>query len=321
MKELLSSIGVGVLLFLVPVPAAGQELDVDVSADSVTVGERFLVSVTALHEFTTDPQFPDVAASDSLTFGDLEVLSIRARDTFERDGGRLDSVVFEVTTFALDSARVGPIPVLFSAGEDTFSVQTEPEWLIVRSLVPDDAEDVKDLAPLVEFPAPSWPYIAGALLLLLLLVLALYWHRRRRGARSGAEPAAPRIPPEREALERLDALERVDLARPANIQPFYDELSALLRTYVARRLRVPALESTTAELALELRRRKLPAEEVRGRLHGVLAASDYVKFAHATPPSSQGKELLAVSRSIVNDVENELRPPEVTEPADAPSIQ
>lgn len=321
MKGLLSIVA-GVLLLLPAISAAGQELDLHVSADSVTVGERFFVSVTVRHDFTADPQFPALDASDSLTFGDLEVRSLQALETFARDGGRIDSAVYEVTTFALDTAQIGPIPVLFTAGEDTFTVQTETEWLTVISLVPEDAEGVKDLAPLVDFPASRWPYVAAAAALLLLaLLIALYLRRRRQLAALISAPPQPPVPPEREALDRLDALEHVDLSIPENIQPFYDELSGLLRTYVARRLHVPALESTTGELIRELRRRRLPAEETTNRLRGVLGTSDYVKFADASPPPSQGRELLGTSRSIVHDVEHELHPPEESESTDAPIVQ
>ena len=70
-------------------------------------------------EAATEPVFP--AATDSLRFGDLEVLAEQRRDRFDRGGARVDSVVYEVTTFALDSAFVPPIPVHLSADADTFT--------------------------------------------------------------------------------------------------------------------------------------------------------------------------------------------------------
>lgn len=317
MKQL---IGVG-LLMLAASSASGQELDVHLSTDSVTVGERFFVSITARHDFAAGAGFPEVEASDSLTFGDVEVLAVRARDSFARPGERVDSVVYEVTTFALDTARVGPIPVQFTAGEDTFTVETEPQWLPVVSLVPEDADEIKDIAPLVEFPAPRWPYAVAALALLLAaLLVALYLRRRRRGVAPAAAPSPPPVPPDREALERLDALEQANLTLPENVQPFYDELSGLLRTYVSRRLHVRALESTTGELVRELERRHLPAAETISRLSNVLTASDLVKFADASPPASQGKEMLAAARKIVRDVENELHPPQERETTDDVAI-
>lgn len=310
-----------VLLILSARPVSGQELDLHLSADSVTVGERFFVTLTAHHEFATGPQFPSVDTIGTLSFGDLEVLSLQMHRSGERAGIRIDSVVYEVTTFALDTARVAAIPVRFTAGEDTFTVSTDSAWLPVISTVPEDAEDVRDLAPLVEFPSSRWPWVAAAAALLLLaLLIALYVRRRRRAGEPDAPP--PPLPPEQEAMDRLTALEHVDLSVAENVQPFYDELSGLLRTYVGRRLHVRAMESTTGELVRELQRRHALPERILERLREVLTASDYVKFADATPPPWQGRDLIATSRSFVHDVEDALTPteqPSVTD--EAPSVQ
>ncbi|MEX1055877.1 MAG: hypothetical protein WED81_07590, partial [Rhodothermales bacterium] len=125
--------------------AAAQDLAVRVSADSVTVGQRFYLSVVARHEFTADPVFPTFV--DSLSFGDLEVLRLHVRDSYREGTERVDSVVYEVTTFALDTARIAPIPVLFTAGEDTFSVLTPEAMIPVASIVPADTQDIRDVAP------------------------------------------------------------------------------------------------------------------------------------------------------------------------------
>ena len=299
--------------------ANAQDVRLYVSADSVTVGQRFLVSIAAEHSFAADPQFPE--PSDSLVFGDLEVLRRHARDSFARGDVRVDSVVYEVTTFALDTAVVAPIPVIFTAGEDTFSVRTPEEIVRVVSLVPAETQDVRDLAPLVEFPRPVWPYVAGAALLLLLAaLLAFYVIRRRR--RAPAEPAAPPPPPipaDVEALNRLKALEEMSLDRPETAQPFYTELSDTIRHYLARRLRVNAMEETTRELMSELSQRQLPSSDTRTRLHDVLSLADYVKFADAVPAPERGREALVTARGIITSVEDELRPVEA-QPSTASTI-
>lgn len=289
-------------------PAAAQELRLHVSADTVTVGERFYVSITAEHEFAQDPAFPDPTGIDSMVFGDLEVLNRHARNRTARDGVRIDSIVYEVTTFALDTARVGPIPVLFTAAEDTFTVYTDASLLPVASLVPEDAEGLRDLAPLVEFPSSRWIYAAAAALLLLAAIIAfLVWRRRmRRDDRAPAPPPKPAVPPDVEALQRLKALEEVDLNPRDAARPFYIELSETMRTYVSRRLQVHALEQTTSELIDELRSRQIPNAEVTSRLRNLLVQSDYVKFADAVPPARQGLEAIETARGIIRSVESEL---------------
>ena len=287
-----------------------QDVRLHVSADSVTVGQRFLLSIAAEHDFAADPQFPE--PSDSLVFGDLEVLRRHARDSFTRGDVRVDSVVYEVTTFALDTAVVAPIPVLFTAGEDTFSVRTPEEIVRVVSLVPAETQDVRDLAPLVEFPRPVWPYVAGAALLLLLAALLAFYviRRRRRGPAEPPAPPSPAVPADVEALNRLKALEEMSLDTPEAAQPFYTELSDTLRHYLARRLRVNAMETTTRELMTELSQRPLPSSDTRMRLQDVLSLADYVKFADAVPAPERGREALGTARSVITSVEDELRPTE-----------
>ena len=287
-----------------------QDLTVHVSADSVTVGQRFYFSVVARHDFAADPVFPD--AVDSLSFGDLEVLRLHVRDSYREAGARVDSVVYEVTTFALDTALVAPVPVLFTAGEDTFSVLTPEAMISVASMVPPDAQDIRDVAPIVDIPAPIWPYLAGAAALLAIAAaLAFYVYKRRRRVPTGPPATdAPPAPPHVEALQRLRALEQVNLAERAAIQPFYVELSDTLRHYLARRIHVAAMEATTSELVGDLLRKgALPGALVE-RLRGILTLSDFVKFADAEPPPDQGRDALKSSRNLVQDVEHALQEPE-----------
>jgi len=303
---------VATCLITVTIPLQAQDVRVHISEDSVTVGQRFHLSITAEHDFAADPAFPE--PTDTLNFGDIEILSRHARESYVRGDVRIDSIVYEVATFALDTATVPPIPVLFTAGEDTFSVRTPPMGIPVISLVPPDAQDVRDLAPLVEFPRPMWPYIAGgAVLLLLAALLAFYlWKRRGREVRPPAVPPTPPEAPHIEAMKRLEALEHIDLSHRDAIQPFYTELSDVIRQYLARRLHVNAKEMTTRELIRKLAHQDFPDEGTRRELQIVLSLADYVKFADAEPSPEEGRNALSKTRAVVQSVEDALRPAEPT---------
>src|SRR5690606_31969402 len=121
---------------------------------------------------------------------------------------RLDSAVYEAATFALDSARVGPVRLRLVAGGDTTEVATPSAFVGVRSVVPAEAEEPKGLAPLAEFPRAWGPWLVAALLVLALLAGIWWWLRRRR---SPADTSA--LPPHEEVVVRLD---RLDAARPGN---------------------------------------------------------------------------------------------------------
>lgn len=301
---LLLLLGLAALLGAVR-PAAAQRVDARVSADSVTVGDRFTLTLTARHNFQLTPFFPP-ADADSL-FGDLEVLGrseVLGRYLGpDAPGMRLDSVVYEVTTFALDTALVPPIPIPFSTDADTMLARTPPLRVEVGSLVPEDAEGLQDLAPLAAFPRPVWPWVVSGLAVLGLLA-ALYGYWRQRRPAPAVALAAPPLPPFEAAQRRLNALAAADLSRPDAAKPYYVELSDTLRAYLAARLGVPARERTTGELMRELARHgALVPDEARARVRRVLDVADLAKFADAHPPEPQGRAALHGARQVIDGVE------------------
>ena len=306
-----------VIFVWIPWPAAGQdtspehttrEVQLHVLTDSVAIGEQFFLAVTARHDTAETISFPLPDDGEALAFGDVEALEAAIHERLLPDGAKVDSSVYLVTTFALDTAHVAPIPVGFTAGDDVLIVQTDSTWIPVRSFVPEDAEDIRDLAPLVAFPRSVWWIVAGIALLLLLAAGIAWWIRWRRNRDDEHETERiPPIPPDREAYDRLDALEKTDLSDQRNMPFFYDELSGLLRTYVARRLHVQALEMTTGETVARLREQDMPDKRTISRFRNVLVACDYVKFADGRPPAKQGKELTGTSRSIIETMEMQAR--------------
>src|SRR5690606_39025913 len=104
---------------------SAQEVRLHVLADSVTVGERFGVAVAVEHGPAVQVVFPEpagAAAEAPLRAGEAELLGAHRLPPTERGGTRVDSVVFEAATFALDSARVGPVQVRIVRGADTTAV-------------------------------------------------------------------------------------------------------------------------------------------------------------------------------------------------------
>ncbi|WP_457652508.1 hypothetical protein [Rhodocaloribacter sp.] len=299
--------------------AHGQRVTASVSADSVTVGQRFFLTLLVDHAPTERPVFPDEAPAEIDTttghvrLGDLEILARAAYATRPLDGGVRDSLVYEVATFALDTAFVPPIPVHFTADADTLTAASEPFFVPVISLVPADAQDIRDLAPLAEFPRPMWAWALLGAVALILAALAVYYRRTRAPEEPPPVTSAPAPPasPYREAVERLRRLETRD---PEEAKPYYVELSETLRTYLSRRLGVSAMEETTTELVHDLKRyaeRGQVAESVVEEVHAVLSLADFVKFADARPPAPRGREALARARTAVQTVETQwATPPE-----------
>ncbi len=281
-----------------------QRVEAYISEDSVNVGDRFALTLVAMHGFDEVPSFPNMDSS----FGDITPIRLLSAGTRLLDTDvRLDSAVYEVTTFALDTARLAPLTIRFPNGDVTAT--TPALELLVMSVVPQDAEDIQDMAPPVGFGPPLWPFflLGFAVLIAGALIWYIIWRRKHPKTLYISEPEEHAPPdPAMVALERLRALENAPLAKRAQVETFYVDLSDILRTYVEDRLHIPALESTTRELVQDLVhpnvQHQVPSG-IPGQLGQVLSLADLVKFADVTPPVSEGQSALKEAVKIVNRVE------------------
>lgn len=297
------------LLALVATESYAQNVRVYTSTDSVTVGDRFQLHIAADYPQGIRAGLPNFSQGDT-TIGDLAIIKQVGFSQQSTNGSvHTDSVTYEVATFALDTARVPPISVSFVQGGDTVRAASDSFLIKVGSLVPEDADDIRPLAPLATFPRPLWPWIAGGLALLLLLGTLLYlYYRRRQPEKSPSAPAAPSVPPYTEAVTRLEKLQNMNLDNPETLKPFFVELSDLLRTYIARVSDVPARELTSRELVDLLARRNgsqdalFTPNRIR-RIDITLHLSDLVKFAGQTPTASDSRAALKATRKTVKQLE------------------
>lgn len=278
-------------------------LETHVSGDSVAIGERFRVSLVAMHGPDTDVSFPAPDAGPAL-FGELEVLR---RETLQEGRGR-DSVAYEVTTFALDSVRVPALPVQVTVDRDTTLRSAPARTVTVVSVVGPDAKGIHGVAALASFPSPWWTWaLLGCAATGLLAGLTYLWWRRRR--QQDEEPVpAQRIPddqtPYEAATARIRQLEdSYDLSDPDAVKPFYVELSNALRVYLAREVDVAAPERTTREVVEALEHRPEVPVEATSRIQAVLQLADLAKFAGIRPSSDDHEKAIREARAALDAIE------------------
>ena len=297
------------LLAATPRMADAQQIEAHFSADSAAIGDRFTLTLVAYHGFDSEPSFPDAFSTDPV-FGDLEVLGLLSAGSrmFLAPDTRIDSVVYEVTTFALDTAKVPPLRVSFDGG--SVEAMSLPLFLPMISLVPGDAASIRDMASLVEFGAPAWPYVLLGLASLVILALLYYFFVRRSPPKViTASSSEPRASPYEVALERLRRLEPTELATASEVKPYFVELSDTLRTYFEDGLGIPALERTTGELMEEfdrpMARHRMPGG-VPQQVGGILRLADLVKFADLKPPPPQGRSALGEAFTALERIDAKL---------------
>ena len=135
-------------------------------------------------------------------------------------------------------------------------------------------------------------YLLWGLVLLLLLAAgayALFRWLAKRGKRFGDlfKPAPP-LPPHVAAIQALETLHNQKLWQNNRHKQYYSGLTDILRTYIAARWGVGAMEMTSDEIIESMRGEELP-DKARRDLTSILRDADLVKFAKATPDAEQNE--------------------------------
>lgn len=235
-------------------------------------------------------------------------------------------------TFVIDPIHAGHylLPAIKIGYGEGLEQILPPLTFLARELSPEELEAVARFemitgpdALLQRRVSPVW-FVLGAVCIAALLAGAWALHRMRQ--RTAAESAPP--PPAWEsALRRLDELESRRLPESGRFEPYYVDLSAILRYYIEDRFGLRAPEQTTPEFLDAASRSGLLLAAQQEFLADFLRLCDRVKFARYVPETQEMDAGMAAVRQFVRDTiprqEEALAPePEkVSEPSEESSAE
>ena len=194
-----------------------------------------------------------------------------------------DSLLINVATVAIDTTKQKMFPIK--------SIQNEPYQF----------DDFK-------------PYLWYLVLALIIIGLILYFIFRKK-KEVVKEEIIPALPPYEEAIQKLHELDEKLLWQNNHIKEYYSELTEIVRGFIERELKVPALESTTDELIEILTdfndtEAISTTKETIKKLRDLLREADLVKFAKSKPMSEQ----IEFNRKEAEEVVTELKPETIETP-------
>jgi hypothetical protein len=168
-----------------------------------------------------------------------------------------DSLLVNVATIAIDTTKVKKFPIK--------TIKKEPFTF----------DDFKI-------------YLYILLAILAIIGFWIYWFVIKKRKITEDAPTYRTLPPYEEALLKLSELDEKLLWQNNKIKEYYSELTEIVRGYIERELKVPALENTTDEVLEIIKDFKNSdtietSKETIAKLKDLLREADLVKFAKSKP--------------------------------------
>ncbi|QXP63671.1 BatD family protein [Polaribacter sp. HaHaR_3_91] len=197
-----------------------------------------------------------------------------------------DSLLVNVATIAIDTTKVKKFPIK--------SIKSEPYTF----------DDFKI-------------YVYILLAALAIIGFWIYWFVIRKRKEEIEEDTYKAMPPYDEAILKLNELDEKLLWQNNKVKEYYSELTEIVRGYIERELKVPALEKTTDEVLDMLKDFKdaetiQTSEDTIKKLRDLLREADLVKFAKSKPLALEIEE----DRKDAQDIVSNLKPKPIIEEND-----
>jgi hypothetical protein len=258
-----------------PLPFGGFSLCAGLSTNTIYVGDPVTLKLTARHPTGSTVSFPNI--------GNGKEVTVRGRAATSRNLSKtiLESEeIYQLTSFRVGDWNIATNPVvcIFSGGERKIQNLPALTLHVQSSLNATNAtklSDIKDIVkPPLQIVRKLWIPLLIALLALIAGLLTLLFLRKRRTVQ---QSSTPQQPPHVIARQALDALR----GKQWSPEPFFTELSLILRTYLENRFTLNAPESTTEELTHSMSADTRLELKEQQTLCNFLTQADLVKFARA----------------------------------------
>jgi hypothetical protein len=281
---------------------ARAELD----TNSALIGDQIYLHLTAEKPASGNVIFPFF--KDTLSHG-VEIIQVSSIDTAKNEGRAILNqhvliTVFDTGLFEIPSLRF----IVNSAGiPDT--INTLPVYFEVSPVKADST--IRDIKAIYKAPLSFrelTPYILLVIGIGLLTWLVMHYLKSRKGKDKLLTARDTSEPPDVVALRELEQLREEKPWLHNKVKYYHIRISEVLRDYIERRFKVPALEQTTEEILTSLKTSLCKTTDLN-RLSSVLKLADLVKFAKVIPGEVENAAQIGMATEFVHETS---RPEEVS---------
>ena len=292
-----------ILLFISAISFAQKPMvKAEIDTTNIRIGEQFNLKISI--DETQNVILP------KLELTGLEIIDSTKTDTLE------NSLIRKYILTGFDSGA-------FYIPEQQIFIKNQAYF--TDSLLVNVATIAIDTTQVKKFPIKSIksePYTFDDFKIYLYLLLAaiaiigfwIYWFVIRKQKQRKEEKTYKVLPPFEEAIYKLNELDEKLLWQNNKVKEYYSELTEIIRGFIERELKVPALENTTDEI-LEALKNFEDAETIQvsketlKTLQELLHEADLVKFAKSKPLAVEIKE----DRKDAEDIISNLAPKPIFE--------
>lgn len=270
----------------------------------ILIGQQVQVDLSILapkEGYVIWPELDEAVAEHIELVSNLPIDTILV-DTLGQKGVQLLKQSLFLTSW--DSGLWVVPPFQFQIGEE--KLETEAIMLSVQTLELTEKAELKDIKDIYLFPV-TWleilikilkviPYVWGGIILLAILAFLI----GRSPKKKAAVNVVKQLPHEK-ALGLLTELKSSRLwEEDGQLKAYHVAMSEIVRDYLQHRFVIPALESTTDEIDLLMKKVSEIPEDVKLNLIQALRINDMAKFAKVKPSEQDNVYCLETAFELVN---------------------
>ena len=269
-----------ILFFLISTSLFAQKVITSIDTTKNKIGDEFTLTLKTSFNKSEKVTFPNASY-----FGLLEVIQSYKIDTIKNNDNYELVKKYGLTQFDSGKYTIPSLKILIN-GKPVFSDSINVEVSNVKvDTLRQKMFDIKSIQS-AKSQSTWWIYVFVGLLVTALIILGIWLYKKYKN-RPKQQEIVYKSPIEK-ATSLLQLLENKELWQQGEVKEYYSQLTDIVRTYIEEEIQIPAMESTTSELILSLKKTasqkkmKLSLETLKN-LEKVLKQADLVKFAKVKP--------------------------------------